>query len=432
MVGLYSVATVKPVDAGETILREGDPPRSLYGILTGSIELRASVNGLASHVAVLGAGECVGSVSATPGEPLPYGAVALEPCSVLEITPAAFNYLEPVVRCALYKWMVSVNQANLNRLIARHAGVSARRDRLVSFVHEAGRRSAALLSSRAFRDVFDGIPKLPVYATDLVTRLLDDKTNADDVVESIKNDPALAGMVLKTVNSAAYGLATKISDYYHALLHLGTIAVYQLVLSSGIDSIMPQTTESQQIGARSHLIALVSSEIARLTSAVRPQLAATIGLLHDVGRRVVPVMKSQHPELAAVIDVLDVSKIGATLLATWGLPERVVEAIEHQHDPDFLAPDDIAPEYRNEVAILYLSRVCAELLMAQGGSVAATADYLAALGIREKADVDFYRAHVLPAIRKQSRQLPDSIRQQLGAEFSAEPQPGVASALAGV
>ena len=57
-----------------------------------------------------------------------------------------------------------------------------------------------------------------------MARLISNNTIA--LVELIKNDPPLAGLVLKTVNSPYFSLPTKVSDYYRAFLFLGTNNVY--------------------------------------------------------------------------------------------------------------------------------------------------------------------------------------------------------------
>src|SRR2546430_3965689 len=54
------------------------------------------------------------------------------------------------------------------------------------------------------------------------------------------SDLALAAAILKTVNSAYYGLPEKMSSLHHAILYLGFNNVYQLILENSIKNIMPQ------------------------------------------------------------------------------------------------------------------------------------------------------------------------------------------------
>jgi HD-like signal output (HDOD) protein/CRP-like cAMP-binding protein len=418
MLSLYGVANVKRTNPGECVLREGDPCPSLYGVIAGSLQLTAGAQRHASPLGVVRAGDWLGSVGTQA--PVAFTATALEPCTLMEVGPGAFDCLAPRVQLALYKHVAGSSLTQLNSLVGRHAALGGTTEHLVAYIRDRERPVADCLASPTFQEIVAGIPKLPVYAVDLIGKLLDERAHAEQVVDAIKNDPALAGMVLKTVNSPYYGLTTKIADYYHALLYLGTIAVYQLVVSSGLEHVLPDTKESREIQAHSHLVSLIASEIARLTNAVPPQLAATIGLLHDVGRCVAPVMKQQQPGAAALIDLLDASRLGARLLGSWGLPGGVVAPIAHQREPEFSPPESVDGAHRNEVAILHLAHLCGDLAVGRepAGPTIFVEGYLAALRTRETTLPDFYRESVLPAITKPLGRLPARVRQALGGELS--------------
>ncbi len=423
MLGLYSAATVRRVGSGEIVVRQGDPLQSLYVVADGVIELTSTDGDHPSRVALLTQGDCLGTLRGAGASPCAYQAAAIEPSTLVEISPAAFHYLSQSVQQALARSLGSSTAARFDALVPRHGALARQAAQLVAQIQEWEQRSAAALAARPVQDAIAGMPRLPAYATDLAAKLLDDDVNVDEVVESIKNDPALAAMVLKTVNSAYYGLPTKVSDYYHALLHLGTNAVYQLVLESGLESVMPDTEESRQTRAHSYLISVISHEVARLTTTVRPQLATTVGLLHSVGKSVVPVLKEGHPDLAPLIDLLDASKLGARLLASWGLPARVFRVIEHQRDPEFSPPDGVDPDYRNEVAVLYLARVYENVLSGrprQTVQVGYADQYLPALGITGTGYLDLYRERVLPAVRKRLKHLPAALRHSLPAAQRSE------------
>jgi hypothetical protein len=100
--------------------------------------------------------------------------------------------------------------------------------------------------------------------------------------------------------------------------------------------------------------------IARLADVIRPELATTIGLLHDLGRIVAPLIVEPDPESAALTELLDPAAPGAALLGSWDLPDRVVRPIAAQREPEIVPPEDIDPEHLAGVAVLYLaSPVCA-------------------------------------------------------------------------
>src|SRR6185369_489411 len=104
-------------------------------------------------------------------------------------------------------------------------------------------------------------------------------------------------------------------------------------------------------------ISVLAFEVACLAREQQAQTVATVGLLHDFGKGVQVVMKTTHPERADLIDSLDSAKLGAALLRSWGLPEKICRTVEFQQHPEFLSPDLIAPEYRREAAIIHVSHV---------------------------------------------------------------------------
>jgi len=241
---------------------------------------------LAAHSGValgsVGKGECLG-----PGAS--YTAIAREPSSVIELSAAAFELLPPAMQRTLGRVIMASSAKRFTALAARHAAVAGRSARLASVVKDLPARASRLLALPPLKQALSEIPALPVHAAGLASKLLDDRTHAEDVVESIKNDPALASLVLKRVNSAYYGLETKVSDHYRALLLLGTATVYQLILESAVESVIPDVPESRDVQARATLIAVLAYEVALASGQVPPLLASTIAALrahtHNVQTR---------------------------------------------------------------------------------------------------------------------------------------------------
>ncbi len=417
---VYSVAAVKRAGAGEIVLRESDETRSLFAVTGGAIELTTTAGGPITSLGVVGAGEFLGTFGGVEPVRLAYTATALEPSALIEITPAAFNLLSLGVQLTVARWAGASAWTRVSALLARQAELSRVNMHLAGYVQRVESRALEWLASPPIDEALVRLPRRPVYATDLATKLLDENANTDEVIEGIKNDPALAGLVLKTVNSAYYGLSTKISDYYRALLHLGTNRVYQLVLNAGIKAVMPDTPETREVQAHSYLISLIAFELARLSGTVRPQLATTVGLLHDIGRSVGPLIAADRPDLAAGISLADPAKLGARLLASWELPEVVHEVIGHQNDPEFSPPDRVACAYPNEVGVLYPAHLCYDLLVGRSDAPAPSPylrEYRSALKLADADHVELYRTHVRPALARQVKSLPAKIRASLSAEL---------------
>jgi hypothetical protein len=66
------------------------------------------------------------------------------------------------------------------------------------------------------QQVLNNFPTLPVHATRMTAMLVDDTIPTPEIVEFAKVDPSIVSVVLKTVNSAGYGLRQKVNDFYHA------------------------------------------------------------------------------------------------------------------------------------------------------------------------------------------------------------------------
>ena len=418
--GVYGVGTVRRAVAGEIVLREADDTQSLFAVTSGSLELTSTAGGPITVLGAARAGDCLGTFGTTGAVRLAYTATALEPSTLIELGPAAFNYLSLPVQLAVSRWAGASAWARVGALLARQVELTRANAHLTGYVHRAEARSQEWLASPAIDEALGRLPKLPVYATDLAAKLLDDDVDSDEVVDGIKNDPALAGMVLKTVNSAYYGLSKKISDYHFALLHLGTHRVYQLVLSAGIQAVMPDTPETREVQAHSYLISLIAFEIARASATVRPALATTVGLLHDLGRSAAPLIAKDRPELTMVMGAADTARLGARLLASWALPETVHEVIAHQNDPEFSPPDRLACAYPNEVGVLYLAHLCYDQLVGRPDAPPPTPylrPYLEALKLKGADHVEVYRTIVRPALATQVKSLPAKIRNSLSAEL---------------
>jgi CRP-like cAMP-binding protein len=66
---LLASGFVMRFDAGDTILREGDPGETMYLVMEGTVRIETRTSGASLHLAELGRGACVGEVSVLTGSP---------------------------------------------------------------------------------------------------------------------------------------------------------------------------------------------------------------------------------------------------------------------------------------------------------------------------------------------------------------------------
>ena len=199
------------------------------------------------------------------------------------------------------------------------------------------------------------LPALP----DVVARVLeltDSKTStAGDLERVISTDQALAGKILRVVNSAFYGSAGKVSTISHAVMVLGVKQLRNLTLSVAAMSLvkarMPHMAEHQKEFWRHSLgTGAGAAAIARRLDLGRDVAdeAFTGGLLHDLGRlfllgyffsffsetmmlsaqKGIPTREAEQELLG-----IDHAEIGVMLGNHWHFPPPLLAVIERHHGP---------------------------------------------------------------------------------------------------
>src|SRR5512145_3172526 len=83
-------------------------------------------------------------------------------------------------------------------------------------------------------DKIENLPTLPAIAME-VNRLLQDYNTSINILSSvIENDQAIAAKILKLVNSAFFGLRSKVGNIPHAVTILGFNTVRNAVISIAV------------------------------------------------------------------------------------------------------------------------------------------------------------------------------------------------------
>jgi HD-like signal output (HDOD) protein len=413
MLSLHSVAPVKTLSFGESLAELADGPGAdtVWIVAEGSLDLTLAISGETVRLATVAKGECLeaGTEAAAPA----WAVVAREPSTVIQLQPAVLDLVPPATRLAVLRSAAASAAARFNTLATRHDTLVRRGNDLVASTRATEDRTRACLGSASLQGLIAGIPRLPLYTTDLAIKLMDERLHADEVMESIQSNPSLAGLVLKRANSAAYGRLVPVSDYLHAFLVLGVNTIYQLILESGVESIVPDSPEARQIQNHAHLVSVLAGETATLVGGMQVPVASTIGLLHDIGRSVVLLLRQTHRDTAGLFDLLDPAALGAAVLESWSLPTRLVRVIESQHRPEFLPPERLDLEYRRDIAVLHLAHVCAEWLVSGAPRAPYVADYMTLLGLSGGSYLDFFERQLVPAARKRMGALPMAVRSVL-------------------
>jgi HD-like signal output (HDOD) protein/CRP-like cAMP-binding protein len=411
LTAVYNAAPVRRFNKKDALFSDAEQSDSFFVIIEGQLQVVVKWDGYAGRPGILRRGDCIAPLPKSPG--LLYSSEALEPCTVIEITPTVLNHLPDKTQLSIYKVAVA-STSRINAYIrAVNGEVSSKNQLVASYISRQHAERAAAVESEVIKGYLSEIPRMPTYAMDLAVQLLDDNASVQEIVEGIKTDAAIAGIVLRAVNSGQFAFHKKIETFYHACMILGLNNIYNLILREAIQSSMPRTDVTKQIHRHSCMTSVLCYEIASAAKDVQAQTAMTIGLLHNIGDGVRILMKDAYPENAQLINDLPPSKLGATLLKQWGIPERICAVIERQDLPEFMSPDMIAEEYRRDAAILHVAHVLEKLIAGEPlvpECTIYTRDYMGVLGLPQGDPEGLLRDRVLPNLLRNRHRLPDQIR----------------------
>ena len=223
------------------------------------------------------------------------------------------------------------------------------------------------------------LPTLPALQNQLDEELRKDSPSLERVGKIISRDIAMTAKILQLVNSAFFGLAQSIGSPMEAAAYLGLNTIRSLTLSAGIFSQYDQkicrdfsldalARHSWTTGVMAHKLAQSERQDAKILDQ-----CFLAGLLHDVGQLVlafglqeeyaqVIVRAKDHnlPMCQVEQDMFGAnhSNVGAYLLALWGLPNPIIEAVALHHQPAQCAAPEFSPVIAVHAADVFAHEFC--------------------------------------------------------------------------
>ena len=356
---LYSTASIIRLETGDILINEGDRDNALYIVLKGRLRIVRDLKGRSEELASLPAGSWIGEVAFSRKNARTASVIAQQPANIMKIDRETLGSLDEKAQLYFYKRMNSLSVAMVSQLEKREDELISIIDELEAYLYKNfSDRRAGYHESKMIKGIINKIPRLPAFVNTLTARLQDDDSSAREITELIQKDPSLAADVLKTVNSPYYGFKKKISDINSAVLYLGFKELYQMVVAEGIKRTMPATKGFQDLHAHSMAISHIAFAISRICGVSTPVKMSTIGLVHDLGKSVIALLKKKNPGVAILMDAMDSSRVGAILLKEWNLPESIWQTVEYQFFPEISHVDRIPEDIADNVAVLYLSHIC--------------------------------------------------------------------------
>jgi len=207
-------------------------------------------------------------------------------------------------------------------------------------------------------DRVKNLPPVSQAALKLVNLLDQPEADNDEVVNAIKCDNILTAKLLRACNSPYFGLDEPVASVDQAVMILGHQQILHIVLTLAFGSAMVVPLPGYAVEAselwRHSLITASAAEIIALEATgmnVEKPVAFTVGLLHDIGklvmsqaltpdlqvaiRQLIENQKISRSEAEKTVLGTDHGEVGAYLLRTWNLPEKIIEATVNHHNPVF-------------------------------------------------------------------------------------------------
>lgn len=181
----------------------------------------------------------------------------------------------------------------------------------------------------------------------------DPLAGASELASAIENDPVLAARIIRTVNSAAFGLRRRVAGLTEAIALLGFKRVRNLAMAAMVCSLF---RSSQRFGPYDrqalwrHLVAVGVGARAMALASGQAELeeAFLAGLLHDIGIIVEDQYSHEYfvqtmlavgphePLCATEARILgfDHTQIGSRVATGWRFPQPAIDAIAFHHCPE--------------------------------------------------------------------------------------------------
>lgn len=226
----------------------------------------------------------------------------------------------------------------------------------------------AVTSDRLNDEVRDRLEKMtnvssvPLVIAQVLRVSGDSEESVEHLANAVESDHALTSRLLRVANSAFYGMSEDIYTVRDAIVLIGFDAVQSLAISAEVVSGVWAADElfnAKQIWGHSLSCGLFAEAYARKIGSVKPEVAFTLGILHDIGRviiiqcapelyrKAIEKMKTERSYLwRAEEEVMGFhhGEVGAQLVTNWKLPHAYSEAIGLHHEP-FKAEHEIELTY---------------------------------------------------------------------------------------
>jgi putative nucleotidyltransferase with HDIG domain len=197
--------------------------------------------------------------------------------------------------------------------------------RAVSCLEALGQDGARARAAR-----LASLPPMPRTFATISAALQDERAPTSTVADLVARDVSLASKVLQLVNGAFFGQAQKVTSVEFAVRLLGANVLRSIVLSEelfGSHRGKPHSAAIERLQKHSLAVATQARHMAGDRGEAETAFAAA--LLHEVGKLVLLAPGDD----AASPDADIHATLGGRILALWGLPDEITDAVLYHHAP---------------------------------------------------------------------------------------------------
>lgn len=213
-------------------------------------------------------------------------------------------------------------------------------------------------------------PPRPEVVTILAEETAREHPNVHRICKAVKADVALAGAMVKAVNSPVFALAQKVTSVDKAIAVLGVQNVKSIATGLVLRTSVGAGQGMERFWDSAEKVALISAQVARAYRVTKADEAYTYGLFHNCG---IPMLMQRFPNyrealiqanqnadqsFTATEDMAvgtNHAVVGYFLARSWQLPDPINEAILRHHELDVFSQSDLVGQTLDLIAIGHMA-----------------------------------------------------------------------------
>ena len=223
----------------------------------------------------------------------------------------------------------------------------------------------------------DLLEPVPPIAAQILALADDPNSSMSEIADLIRNDPALTANLLRTCNSAYFGLARQVESVRDAIALVGLDHIVRLVLLNSLSASFKKNPEGYGLGegelwrhavSSAHVAGLLAD---RFGASQKKHIIYTAALLKDIGKLIlgrfvafsfeqINILVRSHGQSFndAEKRIIGMSheELGAMVAKKWHFGQKLIYIIRHHHLADESARQDF------ETSLVYLADIVCMML----------------------------------------------------------------------